>query len=808
MDLEINEENDEMEMDVEQNIQQTPISIESENVDAFEWLKSIRDTMAMAFLTNDKDFDTTASKSKNNESSEAILNQMARDLLSVSFPTSSYWSSSNFLNFFPAMEYKSGNNIAEISESMHHLFTRLIHFQSMLQMLAPISMDLAVRISDIVQAENTDDQNGNASFSKKGSQALISSLVLFGNWLPLARHLDQIARDLFQTIVSGKNMQNVIQLYHFKEIEHFIFVQGVHRFCAFYQSRQDVSCFSKMSTWGELHMVLNQYTIEADNRETTSITDINGDVEMTNKESTVDAESIHSSEDIVKEAHENYFDANDGTLPYAIKWHIARAISSALNLRPNIRTTFLQRIHVRNEKPTFQIDFDVLREQFHIKMRNNTIFDKIQIWPHPKQLRSVISLHSSLVDIDDGVTLPKWSTVCSNDNRNKNQNETYQRLVLTKTTKENLSLLSLALCEDPYPPPILVCGPQGSGKSSLIREFAHLCDANLLELHLDEETDSKTLLGTYTATDIPGEFIWRPGALTRAAREGRWVLLEDADVAPQEILDALLPLLENRILPLPKERERVHPKFRLFGTITTVIPHGSKSHREDLPFHGGLGGRRLLQSGIWRKVHVDPLTFSELGDIARKLYPTLPLSVVESCLGILRELDASGRLENSVNTISEMEEETRMDGDVEKEQQEFTGLSEQHQQRKMLAGGRSASVRDFRKLCNRIASLIPFESLASFATESQRMLCLSESYDVFCASCPTIEGRRFFVTEFAARIWQISHDLSLKYLEARKPTIGKKTHVLQVGRGILPVNVDIGEKALMKVSYQQSLSYV
>ena len=28
----------------------------------------------------------------------------------------------------------------------------------------------------------------------------------------------------------------------------------------------------------------------------------------------------------------------------------------------------------------------------------------------------------------------------------------------------------------------------------------------LLEIHVDEETDTKTLVGSYTATDIPGAF--------------------------------------------------------------------------------------------------------------------------------------------------------------------------------------------------------------------------------------------------------------------------------------------------------------
>eukprot|EP00957_Ditylum_brightwellii_P111641 8515840-Ditylum_brightwellii.AAC.1 len=61
----------------------------------------------------------------------------------------------------------------------------------------------------------------------------------------------------------------------------------------------------------------------------------------------------------------------------------------------------------------------------------------------------------------------------------------------------------------------------------------------LLELHIDDETDSKTLIGSYVATDIPGEFTWRAGALTNAVRSGKWILIEDVEFCPMEIQAAL-----------------------------------------------------------------------------------------------------------------------------------------------------------------------------------------------------------------------------------------------------------------------------
>ncbi|CAN0519019.1 unnamed protein product, partial [Ectocarpus sp. 8 AP-2014] len=90
-------------------------------------------------------------------------------------------------------------------------------------------------------------------------------------------------------------------------------------------------------------------------------------------------------------------------------------------------------------------------------------------------------------------------------------------LVPTASARRNLSSLSLALTVDR---PILLYGPAGSGKSLLAREAARLISNSgdgvdpepgasstaLLELHLDDQTDSKSLLGAHACTDVPGEF--------------------------------------------------------------------------------------------------------------------------------------------------------------------------------------------------------------------------------------------------------------------------------------------------------------
>jgi midasin len=63
--------------------------------------------------------------------------------------------------------------------------------------------------------------------------------------------------------------------------------------------------------------------------------------------------------------------------------------------------------------------------------------------------------------------------------------------------------------------------------------------ASMITLHLNEQTDAKLLIGMYTTGSTPGSFAWRPGVLTQAVREGRWVLIEDIDRAPIEVLSVI-----------------------------------------------------------------------------------------------------------------------------------------------------------------------------------------------------------------------------------------------------------------------------
>jgi len=87
---------------------------------------------------------------------------------------------------------------------------------------------------------------------------------------------------------------------------------------------------------------------------------------------------------------------------------------------------------------------------------------------------------------------------------------------------------------------VMVEGCGGCGKSALLRAYASACGhrsgENLVVIHLGEQIDGKMLLGTFTCSSIPGEFVWLPGVLTKAVAEGKWVIMEDVDAAPPDVV--------------------------------------------------------------------------------------------------------------------------------------------------------------------------------------------------------------------------------------------------------------------------------
>ncbi|KAI1738338.1 hypothetical protein F4680DRAFT_450092 [Xylaria scruposa] len=186
-------------------------------------------------------------------------------------------------------------------------------------------------------------------------------------------------------------------------------------------------------------------------------------------------------------------------------------------------------------------------------------------------------------------------------------------LVHTPTTLTNLESLAKNLQN---PGPILLHGLPGSGKTSVVNELARELgtESSMVTLHLNEQTDAKMLVGLYSTDSKPGSFSWRPGVLTTAVREGRWVLIEDLDRAPNELMSTLLPLVEHGKLLIPSRGETIEASstFRLFATVrTTKGTHG----QENIP--------SFLGQRFWNLSSMTIPSYVELEQIVLGSYPLL-----------------------------------------------------------------------------------------------------------------------------------------------------------------------------------------
>lgn len=166
--------------------------------------------------------------------------------------------------------------------------------------------------------------------------------------------------------------------------------------------------------------------------------------------------------------------------------------------------------------------------------------------------------------------------------------------------------------------PILIEGPPGAGKTSLITALANICNVRLARLNLSEQTDLTDLFGQDQPLTEPGQFAWRSAPFLRAMEQGEWVLLDEMNLAPQQVLEGLNACLDHRgeaFVPELNRTFKKHPEFRVFAAQN--------------PQAQGGGRKGLPKSFVSRFtcVYVDQLNEEDLALISSCTHPNISVSL-------------------------------------------------------------------------------------------------------------------------------------------------------------------------------------
>ncbi len=128
---------------------------------------------------------------------------------------------------------------------------------------------------------------------------------------------------------------------------------------------------------------------------------------------------------------------------------------------------------------------------------------------------------------------------------------------------------------------VLIIGPKGTGKTSLVRDFAKNKNVNLESINFSLRTRESHLVGTKTLTD--GTVSFDEGILVKSMKEGNMLYLDEINSAEADVLLRLDEALDDRRQIVLKEStgEVIKAKENWF-VVATINPL-SHSGTKELP---------------------------------------------------------------------------------------------------------------------------------------------------------------------------------------------------------------------------------
>lgn len=332
-------------------------------------------------------------------------------------------------------------------------------------------------------------------------------------------------------------------------------------------------------------------------------------------------------------------------------------------------------------------------------------------------------------------------------NKNSAVSQNTPKFAWVPSTWRSMSRFAAALCRNK---PVLLEGSLGCGKSALAKEMAHLTGhSDMLTLNLDDQMDSKSILGGYVCGNGPGDFRWQPGVLTNAVLKGRWLLIEDIDVASGEIHSLLAPLLQSNKLYIAERGETINAA-RGFQLLATCVPGRTNALRE-------------FSTALWAKVHCEDPTPSESEEMLCECYPLNRNVAHRMVQSLLLLQHANGTLPSKNRSYLE---HNRLMPSLPKGRMR-----------------RPFTMRELNKWANRLMQLHSDElrSCEPDTHLSDRMVrvCFEEGCSVLTSAVPSFEGYRDLL-ECLGRVWSINADQLDAYVN-RSPQVQRSGAMVRIG---------------------------
>jgi len=183
----------------------------------------------------------------------------------------------------------------------------------------------------------------------------------------------------------------------------------------------------------------------------------------------------------------------------------------------------------------------------------------------------------------------------------------------------------------------LLFGPTGVGKTSLVLQNAARIKQPVVRVNLNGQVSVSDLVGSIGLSKVGT--IWNDGALPRAMRNGYWLVLDEIDFGPPDVLSLLYPVLEAKPRLCLKEHNgevvEAHPNFRVFATGNSIGGDRDGHYAGTQPINAALLNRF---TGHGQAIRIKPLTARQEEEILSSRLPNLSKSLVR------RACEFAGRL--------------------------------------------------------------------------------------------------------------------------------------------------------------------